>query len=202
MRPKFIMFRNIQGVSSHIRVLGVGKCVLLPLKISFFSIIFFLFVSFVFFFLSSFLFSLLAGSLLHFVFVRSLLDSRILRFFPIFLSSFLFFLSWSTVPYVTIPPRPPDTSTSSNHFASWPVINQWFRQGHRTFLHGYKKYNQGIGRCHVMAHGDEEVGMILPPVELTLSRSQQVTVRRECGSRRCSHLSDLGSPDIGRGKRK
>ena len=41
-----------------------------------------------------------------------------------------------------------------------------------------------------------------PPVELTLSRSQKVTVRRECGSRRCSHLSDLGSPDIGRGKRK
>ena len=54
-----------------------------------------------------------------------------------------------------------------------------------------------------MAHGDEEVGMILPPpVELTLSSSQKVTVRRECGSRRCSHLSDLGSPDIGRGKRK
>ena len=53
-----------------------------------------------------------------------------------------------------------------------------------------------------MAHGDEEVGMIPPPVELTLSRSQKVTVRRECGSRRCSHLSDLGSPDIGRGKRK
>ena len=53
-----------------------------------------------------------------------------------------------------------------------------------------------------MAHGDEEVGMILtPPVELTLSRSQKVTVRRECGSRRCSHLSDLGSPDIGRGKK-
>ena len=40
-----------------------------------------------------------------------------------------------------------------------------------------------------------------PPVELTLSRSQKVTVRRECGSRRCSHLSDLGSPDIGRGKK-
>ena len=56
--------------------------------------------------------------------------------------------------------------------------------------------------CHVMAHRDEEVGMILPPpVELTLSRSQKVTVRRECGSRRCSHLSDLGSPDIGRGKK-
>ena len=57
--------------------------------------------------------------------------------------------------------------------------------------------------CHVMAHGDEEVGMILPPpVELTLSSSQKVTVRKECGSRRCSHLSDLGSPDIGRGKKK
>ena len=53
-----------------------------------------------------------------------------------------------------------------------------------------------------MAHGDEEVGMILPPVELTLSRSQKVTVKRECGSHRCSHLSDLGSPDIGRGRRK
>ena len=57
--------------------------------------------------------------------------------------------------------------------------------------------------CHVMAHGDEEVGMILPPpVELKLSSSQKVTVRRESGSCRCSHLSDLGSPDIGRGKKK
>ena len=58
--------------------------------------------------------------------------------------------------------------------------------------------------CHVMAHGDEEVGMILspPPVELKLSSSQKVTVRNECGSHRCSHLSDLGSPDIGRGRRK
>ena len=37
---------------------------------------------------------------------------------------------------------------------------------------------------------------------LALSSSQKVTVRRECGSRRCSHLSDLGSPDIGRGKKK
>ena len=53
-----------------------------------------------------------------------------------------------------------------------------------------------------MAHGDEEVGMIPPPVELTLSSSQKVTVMRECGSHRCSHLSDLGSPDIGRGRRK
>ena len=41
-----------------------------------------------------------------------------------------------------------------------------------------------------------------PPVELTLSRSQKVTVMRECGSHRCSHLSDLGSLDIGRGRRK
>ena len=41
-----------------------------------------------------------------------------------------------------------------------------------------------------------------PPVELTLSSSQKVTFRRECGSRRCSHLSDLGSPDIGKGKKK
>ena len=41
-----------------------------------------------------------------------------------------------------------------------------------------------------------------PPVELTLSSSQKVTVMRECGSHRCSHLSDLGSPDIGRGKGK
>ena len=60
-----------------------------------------------------------------------------------------------------------------------------------------------FNKCHVMAHGDEEVGMILPPpVELTLSSSQKVTVMRECGSHRCSHLSDLGSPDIGRGRRK
>ena len=41
-----------------------------------------------------------------------------------------------------------------------------------------------------------------PPVELTLSSSQKVTVMRECGSHRRSHLSDLGSPDIGRGRRK
>ena len=41
-----------------------------------------------------------------------------------------------------------------------------------------------------------------PPVELKLSSSQKVTVRNECGSHRCSHLSDLGSLDIGRGKRK
>ena len=41
-----------------------------------------------------------------------------------------------------------------------------------------------------------------PPVELKLSSSQKVTVRNECGSHRCSHLSDLGSPDIGRGRRK
>ena len=41
-----------------------------------------------------------------------------------------------------------------------------------------------------------------PPVELTLSSSQKVTVMRECGSHRCSHLSDLGSPDIRRGRRK
>ena len=41
-----------------------------------------------------------------------------------------------------------------------------------------------------------------PPVELTLSSSQKVTVMRECGSHRCSYLSDLGSPDIGRGRRK
>ena len=53
-----------------------------------------------------------------------------------------------------------------------------------------------------MAHEDEEVGMIPPPVELTLSSSQKVTVRNDCGSHRCLHLSDLGSPDIGRGRRK
>ena len=41
-----------------------------------------------------------------------------------------------------------------------------------------------------------------PPVELKLSSSQKVTVRNECGSHRCLHLSDLGSPDIGRGRRK
>ena len=41
-----------------------------------------------------------------------------------------------------------------------------------------------------------------PPVELKLSSSQKVTVWNECGSYRCSHLSDPGSPDIGRGKRK
>ena len=41
-----------------------------------------------------------------------------------------------------------------------------------------------------------------PPVEPKLSSSQKVTVMRECGSHRCSYLSDLGSPDIGRGRRK
>ena len=40
------------------------------------------------------------------------------------------------------------------------------------------------------------------PVELKLSSSQKVTVRNDCGSHRCLHLSDLGSPDIGRGRRK
>ena len=56
--------------------------------------------------------------------------------------------------------------------------------------------------CHVMAHGDEEVGLILSSRIERVSSSQKVTVRKECGSRRCSHLSDLGSPDIGRGKRE
>ena len=32
------------------------------------------------------------------------------------------------------------------HFSLRPVINQWFRQRHRTFLYCYKKYNQGSGR--------------------------------------------------------
>ena len=41
----------------------------------------------------------------------------------------------------------------------------------------------------------------LSPVELKLSSSQKVTVMRECGSHRCLHLSDLGSLDIGRGKK-
>ena len=40
------------------------------------------------------------------------------------------------------------------------------------------------------------------PYWMRESSSQKVTVRKECGSRRCSHLSDLGSPDIGRGKRE
>ena len=41
-----------------------------------------------------------------------------------------------------------------------------------------------------------------PSVELKLSSGQKVTVRNDCGSHRCLHLSDLGSPDIGRGRRK
>ena len=53
-----------------------------------------------------------------------------------------------------------------------------------------------------MAHGDEEVGLILSSRIERVSSSQKVTVRKECGSRRCSHLSDLGSLDIGRGKKK
>ena len=39
-------------------------------------------------------------------------------------------------------------------------------------------------------------------VELKFSSSQKVTVRNDYGSHRCLHLSDLGSPDIGRGRRK
>ena len=39
--------------------------------------------------------------------------------------------------------------------------------------------------CHVIAHGDEEVRLILSSrVELALSSSQKVTVKRECGSQR------------------
>ena len=60
--------------------------------------------------------------------------------------------------------------------------------------------------CHVIAHGDEEVRLILSSrVELALSSSQKVTVRKECGSRRGDQvfaLSDLRSPDIGRRKRE
>ena len=56
------------------------------------------------------------------------------------------------------------------------------------------------------AHGDEEVRLILSSrVESALSSSQKVTVKRECGSRRGDQvfaLSDLRSPDIGRGKRE
>ena len=60
--------------------------------------------------------------------------------------------------------------------------------------------------CHVIAHGDEEVRLILfSRGESALSGSQKVTVKRECGSRRGDQvfaLSDLRSPDIGRGKRE
>ena len=51
----------------------------------------------------------------------------------------------------------------------------------------------------MMAHGDEEVGLILSSRIERVSSSQKVTVRKECGSRRCSHLRDLGSPDNGSG---
>ena len=58
----------------------------------------------------------------------------------------------------------------------------------------------------MIAHGDEEVRLILSSrVELALSSSQKVTVRKECGSRRGDQVfafSDLRSPDIGRGKRE
>ena len=58
----------------------------------------------------------------------------------------------------------------------------------------------------MIAHGDEEVRLILfSCVESALSSSQKVTVKRECGSRRGDQvfaLSDLRSPDIGRGKRE
>ena len=61
-------------------------------------------------------------------------------------------------------------------------------------------------RCHVIANGDEEVRLILfSRGESALSSSQKVTVKRECGSRRGDQvfaLSDLRSPDIGRGKRE
>ena len=58
----------------------------------------------------------------------------------------------------------------------------------------------------MIAHGDEEVRLILSSrVELALSSSQKVTVRKECGSRRGDQvfaLSDLRSPDIRRRKRE
>ncbi len=58
----------------------------------------------------------------------------------------------------------------------------------------------------MIAHGDEEVRLILlSRGESALSSSQKVTVKRECGSRRGDQvfaLSDLRSPDIGRGKRE
>ena len=39
--------------------------------------------------------------------------------------------------------------------------------------------------CHVIAHGDEEVRLILSSrVELAVSSSQKATVKRECGSQR------------------
>ena len=61
-------------------------------------------------------------------------------------------------------------------------------------------------QCHVIAHGDEEVRPVLfSRGESALSSSQKVTVKRECGSRRIDQmfaLSDLRSPDIGRGKRE
>ena len=49
----------------------------------------------------------------------------------------------------------------------------------------YKKYEDSTANCHVIAHGDEEVRLILSSrVELALSSSQKVTVKRECGSQR------------------
>ena len=63
-----------------------------------------------------------------------------------------------------------------------------------------------IEYCHVIAHGDEEVRLILSSrVESALSSSQKVTVKRECGSRRGDQvfaLSDLRLPDTGRRKRE
>ena len=56
---------------------------------------------------------------------------------------------------------------------------------------------------HVSRDGSQRRGggNDTPSVELELSSSQKVTVRNDCGSHRCLHLSDLGSPDIGRGKK-
>ena len=84
-----------------------------------FQSFFFLFLCFFRFLFPSFLFSLLAGSLLHFFFsfffVRSLPDSFIPRFIPVFFLSG-FSSSWSTAPLWNVTPSPPTIlSQSSNH---------------------------------------------------------------------------------------
>ena len=101
---------------------GWGMCI--PTFVDFFLFhlfFFFFFVSFVFFFLLFFS-RCSQGSyciFFSFFFVRSLPDSFIPRFIPIFFSSGFFFSSWSTAPFVKRHPLTPTTlSQSSNHVTS------------------------------------------------------------------------------------
>ena len=109
-------------------------------------------------------------------------------------------------------PQIPRTETSSS-ITVWilktnkQTNKEMFRFSLDTFWPNFKytKWGRYISHTWLLSRDGSQrrgVGMILFPVELKLSSSQKVTVRNDCGSHRCLHLSDLGSPDIGRGRRK